>query len=57
MIWLMIALLVSVGVLLLAAAGVAHHIRVQHRHLDRKPIKGAGPAFDLGEETDLEVKP
>jgi hypothetical protein len=57
MLWLMLALLASVALLLLVAAGVAHHIRVQHRNLARKPIKSAGMAPGHSDETDLEVEP
>ena len=45
--WLMIALLVSLGVLLLAAGGVARHIR-QHRLL----LRQEGTAPELAEEIE-----
>lgn len=47
--WLMIALLVSLGVLLLAAAGVARHIWQQRSLLSREPV-----APELAEETEIE---
>lgn len=49
--WLMIALLVSLGVLLLAAAGVARHIR---RH--RLMLKGEAGQLEVAEETELETE-
>jgi hypothetical protein len=60
--WLMIGLLVSLGALLFAAAGVARHILLQRARLHSNPDAGAGPApapapnAALGpvEETDLE---
>jgi hypothetical protein len=56
--WLMIALLVSLGALLLAAAGVARHILVQRTHRRRKPVVSVGQApnaaFDPAEDTDIE---
>ena len=48
--WLMLALLVSLGALLFAAAGVARHIRRHHRQ-DRNG--SAEPA----EETEAEPEP
>jgi hypothetical protein len=44
--WLMIALLVSLGALLLAAAGVARHILLQRQNLRRKPVVSSGEAAD-----------
>jgi hypothetical protein len=54
--WLMIALLVSLGALLFAAAGVARHIRL-HRggHLD-EPQAGPLDALGAPKETNLESK-
>jgi hypothetical protein len=52
--WLIIALLVSLGALLFAAAGMARHIWVQRAKLRRKPPAGAGHAVGVREETDLE---
>jgi len=58
--WLMLALLVSLGALLFAAAGVAHHIWLQRRQLRRKPVVGVEPAPDAAqdpaEEIDHEVE-
>lgn len=48
--WLMIALLVSLGGLLLAAAGVARHILQQRAKLRSRPTLGN----DNLEETDVE---
>jgi hypothetical protein len=45
--WLMIALLVSLGALLLAAAGLARHIR---RH-------GGKPVKRRAHDSDLEAEP
>jgi hypothetical protein len=53
--WLMIGFLVSLGALLLAAAGVAHHIWLQ-----RRKLRGGGtPPGDhmVIDETDLESEP
>lgn len=50
--WLLIALLVSLGALLFAAAGVARHIWLQRR-------KGKGQlhaTLEPAEESDLELK-
>ncbi|HEX8711591.1 MAG TPA: hypothetical protein VF730_06935 [Terracidiphilus sp.] len=49
--WLMIALLVSLGVLLLAAAGVARHIRMQRVKLGRQ---AAIP--EMAEEAEAETE-
>jgi hypothetical protein len=52
--WLVIALLVSLGALLLAAGGVARHIWLQHARLrDKEPARPT-PA---SEEADLESEP
>jgi hypothetical protein len=48
--WLMIGLLVSLGALLFAAAGVARHIWLQRRKLASEAVA----ALDVGHETDLE---
>jgi len=61
--WLMIVLLVSLGALLLAAAGVARHILLQRARLSSSP--GAGPiprpvpspALDPVEEAGDELEP
>jgi hypothetical protein len=61
--WLMIALLVSLGALLLAAAGVARHVWLQRARLHSNPNAGPpagktlGAAFDPVEETDHEIEP
>ena len=47
--WLMVAFLVSLGALLLAAAGVAHHIW-QHRQLLKRQ------AAELAEEIEIETE-
>jgi hypothetical protein len=44
--WLMIVLLVSLAALLVAAAGLARHIWVQHERIRSKPAAGAGEAPD-----------
>jgi hypothetical protein len=49
--WLMIALLVSLGVLLLAAAGVARHIRAHRTSPQREVIPP-----DLTEEAETETE-
>ena len=36
--WLMIGFLVSLAALLIAAAGVARHIRIQHAKFQREPL-------------------
>jgi hypothetical protein len=48
--WLMIGLLVSVGALLFAAGGVAHHIWLQRRRHRREALAPLDPA----QETDTE---
>ena len=50
--WLMIVLLVSLGALLIAAAGVARHIWLQRT----KPRDESSPALESYEEPDLGVK-
>jgi hypothetical protein len=61
MLWLMIGLLVSVGALLIAAAGAARHIWLQRAKLSGKPRPGAGeapgPEIDPVEEVDQEIEP
>ena len=51
--WLMIGFIVSLGALLIAAAGVARHIWLHHRKLRTETL--AAP--DAVPETDLEVEP
>jgi hypothetical protein len=61
--WLMIGLLVSLGALLLAAAGVARHIWIRRSKLRSKPAAGQvsraapGKPVDPAEETEPEVEP
>jgi uncharacterized iron-regulated membrane protein len=50
--WLMISLLVSLGALLIAAAGMARHIWLQRAKLRRKP----SPAFEPADESELELE-
>ena len=60
--WMMIALLVSLAALLLAAAGLAHHIWLQRARLRSNPNAGPVPklgqdaAFDTVEEIDPEIE-
>jgi len=60
--WLMIALLVSLGAMLFAAAGVARHIWLQRTKLHSNPDAGAVPhpatsvAHKRAEEADQEVE-
>jgi len=57
--WLMIALLVSLGALLFAAAGVARHIWLQRSARQRKPPGSVNPglADDQADESDLDHEP
>ena len=50
--WLMISLLVSLGALLIAAAGMARHIWLQRAKLRENP----SPAFEPAEESELELE-
>jgi hypothetical protein len=50
--WLMIGFLVSLGALLIAAAGMARHIWMQRAKLRRVP----SAALEPGEESDLELE-
>jgi hypothetical protein len=52
--WLIIALLVSLGLLLLAAAGMARHILLQRSKSRSQPPTGDKAALGPVEETDLE---
>jgi hypothetical protein len=56
--WLMVGLLVSVGALLVAVAGVARHILLQRATLRRKKVTNIeifdDPIIPVVEETDLE---
>jgi len=55
--WLVIGFLVSLGALLIAAAGIARHIRRHHAQaragLQQEPAMG----LDLPDETELEPEP
>ena len=51
--WLLIVLLVSLGALLFAAAGLARHIWL-HR---TKPRGNTASTMESGVESDLEMKP
>jgi uncharacterized iron-regulated membrane protein len=51
--WLLIGLLLSLGALLIAAAGVARHIWLQRRQ-HRREMPGANEA---SHETDVEREP
>jgi hypothetical protein len=58
---MMIALLVSVGALLLVAGGVARHIWLQRSRLHSSPdagptSKGSSVAIDAADEVDHEVE-
>jgi hypothetical protein len=48
--WLMIALLASLAALLLAAAGMVRHIRLQHSRLKQHSPSAVEPA----QETEIE---
>jgi hypothetical protein len=60
--WLMIALLVSLGALLLAAAGLARHVWLQRAQLRSNPQagpaskKGPHAAVDPIDEIDHEIE-
>jgi hypothetical protein len=51
--WLMIGFLVSLGALLMAAAGLVRHVWLQRR----KHRLRALAALDAAHETDVEVEP
>jgi hypothetical protein len=51
--WLLIALLVSLGALLLAAAGVLRHVLVHRRRLKESHEQGDAVVVSLPEESDL----
>ena len=51
--WLLIVLLVSLGALLFAAAGVVYHVSRQRT----KPRGESSAAIGPAEESDLELKP
>jgi hypothetical protein len=52
--WLIIGLLVSLGGLLLAAAGVARHILLQRARLKRKQPASGTLVVNTPEDPDLE---
>lgn len=52
--WLIIALLVSIVGLLLAAAGMARHIRRQRIQLKHQASKGDAAVVDAPETSDME---
>jgi hypothetical protein len=52
--WLLIALLVSMGGLLLAAAGVARHVWLHRKSPKKGLVKGDAVVLSPREETDLE---
>jgi hypothetical protein len=52
--WLIIALLVSVGGLLLAAAGMARHVFLHHRRLRHDLPDADAAVVGLPEQSDLE---
>jgi hypothetical protein len=54
--WLLMVLLVSLAALLIAAAGVAHHIWTQRARSRAMPSAGSGAVPGLAEETDIETE-
>ena len=56
--WLLICLIVSVLALLLAGAGLARHIWLQHHKVENKkagsPGAPRGPGLEPAEEADIE---
>jgi hypothetical protein len=56
MLWLMIGLLVSLLVLLVAAAGLVHHV-IQCAKLRHRPVAATGTTLDQVEESDQELEP
>jgi len=52
--WLLIALLVSMGVLLLAAAGVARHVWIHRKNQKQGSGQSDPLVLSPREETDLE---
>ena len=51
--WLMIGLLVSLGALLFAAAGLARHIWLQRRRLRREALAAAESPHEIDPEREL----
>jgi hypothetical protein len=56
MIWLVIALLVSLAALLIAAAGLARHIWLHHWKLRRKLAPSAGAAIEPADEIEADLE-
>lgn len=54
--WLLIALLVSLTALLIAAAGVAHHIWAQRKRGRSRPSAGTDASPGTAEETEVETE-
>jgi hypothetical protein len=54
--WLLICLFVSVGALLLAAAGVVRHIWLQRAKLSGDRSLGLGASLDGADEPDIELE-
>lgn len=55
--WLLIGLLISLGVLLLAVAGLARHIFLKRAELRARPAENIEPVLDPSvetQETDVE---
>lgn len=52
--WLLIALVVSLGGLLLAAAGVARHVRRHRKELEADQARGDSVIVTVPEKSDLE---
>jgi uncharacterized membrane protein len=55
--WLLIALLVSLAVLLIAAAGGARYIWLQRSRLRARPAPDVNSASRKAEQTDVETEP
>ncbi len=51
--WLLIGLLISLGALLFAAAGVARHILVQRARFRSGPMETIDPVIDPAKQTGL----
>ena len=52
--WLIIALVVSLGGLLLAAAGAARHVWLRRKRLKQSHLQSDAMVIGAPEETDLE---
>jgi hypothetical protein len=55
--WMMLALLVSLTALLLAAAGVAHHIWRRRSQKGNEPHHTPGTAQEPAEEIEMKSEP